>query len=126
MPLHTNGTEMTTQVSTIELTPAIVMRGTNGMASCEMNTSATEMPKASEKRHIWRCTLSGVKESGRRWTIRAPNVVPNRATEMATKAKWYHMVTLKIRVSTISYISVVSVMTNKPASVAGPRPELQR
>ena len=56
-----------------------------------------------------------MNESGRRWTISAPSVVPNRATEMATKAKWYHMVTLKIRVSTISYISVVSVMTNKPA-----------
>ena len=41
--------------------------------------------------------------------------MPNMATEMATKAKWYHIVTLKIRVSTISYISVVSVTTNRPA-----------
>ena len=32
----------------------------------------------------------------------APTVMPNSATEMATKAKWYHMVTLKMRVSAIS------------------------
>ena len=33
---------------------------------------------------------------------------------MATKAKWYHIVTLKIRVSAISYISVASVIANRP------------
>ncbi len=48
----------------------------------------------------------------------APTVMPNSATEMATKAKWYHIATLKIRVSTISYISVVSVIANTPAYVA--------
>ena len=32
----------------------------------------------------------------------APTVMPKSASEMATKAKWYHMVTLKIRVSRIS------------------------
>ncbi len=41
--------------------------------------------------------------------------MPNSATEMATNAKWYHIATLKIRVSTISYISVVSVMMKRPA-----------
>jgi hypothetical protein len=54
------------------------------------------------KRHIWPFTRSSVNDWGRRWTISAPIVVPNRATEMATKAKWYHIVTLKMRVSTIS------------------------
>jgi hypothetical protein len=34
---------------------------------------------------------------------------------MARKAKWYHMVTLKIRVSTISYIRVASVTVKRPA-----------
>ena len=32
----------------------------------------------------------------------APTVIPNIAIEIATKAKWYHIVTLKIRVSRIS------------------------
>ena len=54
--------------------------------------------------------MSSVNDCGRRWTISAPSVMPNSATEMATKAKWYHIATLKIRVSTISYISVVSVI----------------
>ena len=45
----------------------------------------------------------------------APTVRPKSATEIATKAKWYHMVTLKIRVSTISYISVESVIRKSPA-----------
>ena len=42
-------------------------------------------------------------------------VIPNRATEIATKAKWYHIVTLKMRVKPISYISVESVTMNRPA-----------
>jgi hypothetical protein len=40
--------------------------------------------------------------------------------DMATNAKWYHIVTLKIRVSRISYISVDKATRNKPAKV--PRP----
>ena len=44
---------------------------------------------------------------------------PKSATEIATNAKWYHMVTLKIRVSTISYMSVESVIRNNPANVPG-------
>jgi len=31
----------------------------------------------------------------------APTVIPNMAIEIARKAKWYQMVTLKIRVSRI-------------------------
>ena len=48
--------------------------------------------------------------------------MPNSATEMATKAKWYHIVTLKIRVSAISYISVDSVTMNKPGVGGRARP----
>ena len=44
-----------------------------------------------------------------------PTVMPNMAMEMATKAKWYHMVTLKIRVSRISSISVDNVTRKRPA-----------
>ena len=36
------------------------------------------------------------------------------ATEMATNAKWYHMVTLKIRVSAISYMMVARVTRKSP------------
>ena len=71
--------------------------------------------------------MSSVNDCGRRWTISAPTVMPNSATEMATKAKWYHIATLKIRVSTISYISVVSVIdeqrrVRRPHAHAGQTP----
>ena len=58
---------------------------------------------------------SGVKMRGLTDTTSAPAVMPNIATEIATNAKWYHIVTLKIRVSRISYISVESAMRNTPA-----------
>jgi hypothetical protein len=41
--------------------------------------------------------------------------MPNIATEMATNAKWYHIVTLKIRVRTISYMIVARVTRKRPA-----------
>ncbi len=40
--------------------------------------------------------------------------MPNIAIEIATKAKWYHIVTLKIRVSRISYMSVASATSRRP------------
>ncbi len=52
---------------------------------------------------------------GNRYTAIAPTVIPNIATDMAINAKWYHMVTLKIRVRRISYIKVASVTINRPA-----------
>jgi hypothetical protein len=113
--VHTNGTEMTTQGTAIEATPAIVVCGTNGTASWTQKATATLTAYASENRHICDLTLSSVNDCGRRCTISAPTVMPNSATEMATNAKWYHIATLKIRVSTISYISVVDVTTNRPA-----------
>jgi hypothetical protein len=56
-----------------------------------------------------------VNRLGIRYTTRAPTVVPNKAIEIAMKAKWYHMLTLKIRVSRISTMRVDSVTRNKPA-----------
>jgi hypothetical protein len=41
--------------------------------------------------------------------------MPSMASEIAMNAKWYHMVTLKIRVSRISNIIVVSVTRKSPA-----------
>ena len=43
--------------------------------------------------------------------------MPNIATEIATNAKWYHMVTLKIRVRRISYISVERATKASPKAV---------
>src|SRR3989442_8301656 len=48
----------------------------------------------------------------------APTVMPNIATEMATNAKWYHIVTLKMRVRMISYMRVASVTRPSPMYVA--------
>jgi len=42
-------------------------------------------------------------------------VIPNMATETATNAEEYQMVTLKMRVRRISYIKVASATMNKPA-----------
>jgi hypothetical protein len=39
------------------------------------------------------------------------------AMEIATNAKWYHMVTLKILVSRISYMIMVAATRNRPAYV---------
>lgn len=47
----------------------------------------------------------------------APTVMPNMAMEIATNAKWYHMVTLKMRVRTISYITVASATKKSPRYV---------
>ncbi len=44
----------------------------------------------------------------------APTVIPNSATEIATNAKWYHIVTLKIRVRAISNMRVESVTRKSP------------
>jgi hypothetical protein len=44
----------------------------------------------------------------------APAVIPKSATEIATNAKWYHIVTLKMRVSPISSIRVDNVTRNTP------------
>jgi hypothetical protein len=39
------------------------------------------------------------------------------ATEIATNAKWYHMVTLKMQVRTIWYITVASATKKSPGYV---------
>src|SRR5688572_666074 len=47
----------------------------------------------------------------------APTVKPNIASETATKAKWYHIVTLKMRVRRISCINVDRAVRNRPITV---------
>ena len=114
MPLNTNGTEITTHVATTEATPGSVARGVNGMASWIAKQTATAAPNSRAKIHSWRPTSAGGKRRGRRCTSKAPTVIPNRATEMATKAKWYHIVTLKMRVRAISSIRVDRVTRARP------------
>ena len=96
-------------------TPTIVQCGTNGMLSCVRKLSTITTAKAVASWASRVCVTSGRNVCGRRYTRSAPAVMPNIATEIATKAKWYHIVTLKIRVSAISYISVESVTKKSPA-----------
>ena len=114
MPLNTNGTEMTMQVPTTEAMPGTVTSGVNGISSWMAKQTTTDTPNSSEYLHSWRRTPAAGKRWGRRCTASAPAVIPNSATEMATKAKWYHIVTLKIRVSAISSMSVAAVTQERP------------
>ena len=52
---------------------------------------------------------------GNRYTNMAPTVIPNMAIDIAINAKWYHMVTLKMRVSRVSYIRVARATMKSPA-----------
>ena len=63
------------------------------------------------------CAFSFLKYTGNIYTINAPRVIPNIAIDMDINAKWYHIVTLKIRVRRISYIRVESVVRNNPTKV---------
>ena len=47
--------------------------------------------------------------------------MPSKAAATARKAKWYHIVTLKIRVRRISYMSVAPAIAKTPPSVAARR-----
>ena len=74
-----------------------------------------EIANASEKPQSCARSDASGKCLGSRCTMSAPAVNPKSATEIATNAKWYHIVTLKIRVSTISYINVDNVTRKSPA-----------
>jgi hypothetical protein len=105
---------MTRHVAATDAIPPTVARAVNGMASWMAKQPATDTANSSEKIHSWRPTVASGNQRGRRCTISAPTVMPNSATEIATNAKWYHIVTLKMRVSPISSISVDNVTRNKP------------
>jgi hypothetical protein len=64
--------------------------------------------------------LSFLKIPEKRYTTIAPADIPNMAIDIAMKAKWYHMVTLKIRVRRTSYINVESVTIKRPIYVRFP------
>ena len=50
----------------------------------------------------------------KRMTRTAPAASPNMASEIAMKAKWYHMVTLKILVRNSSSCNSERVVKNRP------------
>jgi len=51
---------------------------------------------------------------GFKYTVTAPAVTPNIATEIEKKARWYQFTTLNKRVSIISNASVVEATRNVP------------
>jgi hypothetical protein len=59
--------------------------------------------------------FSGANQFGLRYTVIAPAVIPSIAEEMAKKAKWYQVITLRILSSVISMASVVNAMRKVPA-----------
>ena len=115
MPLNTNGTATTTHTSSTVMAPRNVQCVLTGIRSWITEQTAIDTPNRSENRASWRFTSATPNRLGIRYTINAPPVMPNSAIEIATNAKWYHIVTLKIRVSPISYISDDNVTTNNPA-----------
>ncbi len=87
----------------------------NGTEHCVRKLIARAQGNKTPVRASSSFVRAPVNSEGRRKTMRAPTVMPNMATEIATNAKWYHIVTLKIRVSRISYISVASATRKTPA-----------
>ncbi len=87
----------------------------NGTLSCVRKLSAVRIANAIEDAASCTLTASLRKTCGSRNTISAPTVIPNMAMEIATNAKWYHMVTLKILVSRISYMIIDAATRNRPA-----------
>ena len=115
MPLQTKGTETIANVRATEPIPAKESFGMNGTWRCTRKATTTVSAKSSALSARRSLDFEGSKLRGNRKTSSAPTVIPNMAIEMAMNAKWYHMVTLKIRVSRISNISVDRVTRKRPA-----------
>src|SRR5437867_10156908 len=120
MPLKTKGTERTEYMSTMAGSAASDASGLAGVARYARKLRTIETEKSAAVLPRWSSTPPRAKRPGDRKTRRAPTVMPNMAIEIAMKAKWYHMVTLKMRVSRISYITVASAVANRPRKIRGP------
>ncbi len=114
IPLAMNGTAITAYVNTMAYSATTEGWMRNGTLSSVRKLSSMTTGKASDADASRVCSRSPAKSSGRMYTSSAPTVIPNRATESATNAKWYSIVTLKMRVRRISYISVASATRNSP------------
>ena len=80
--------------------------------TCTPRDNAVLTAKAAVKRERSRPSASGRKRSLSRYTHTAPAVIPNMATLMTKKARWYHDTTDKSRVCTISRTSVARVRSS--------------
>src|SRR5664279_1975405 len=54
-------------------------------------------------------------QDGLTWTVTAPAVIPSIAMEIAKKARWYQVMTLRRRVSVTSIASVLRATIKRPA-----------
>src|SRR5262245_19965063 len=92
----------------------------NGIRIIGTRQAGSAIANSSEAKAMWRRVRSGAKKR-RPVSIRiAPTVSPNIATEMAMKAKWYQVMTLKMRVRTISWSSVAIATQKSPAQLQNP------
>src|SRR5262245_61073846 len=114
MPLNTNGIVMTASVSRMDSRPVGVSVGLKGMARWATNVAGTLTAKSSATTARRRGNLAASRLGGHVCTRTAPAVIPRSAAATARNAKWYHIVTLKILVSRISYISVAAAIANTP------------
>src|SRR5262245_27085933 len=83
---------------------------------CRKSTIVMETANHSALRPMARDSVACGQRSGRRNTSSAPAVRPNMASEIAMNAKWNHMVSEKMRVSSTSNITVASATRNSAAS----------
>jgi hypothetical protein len=109
-----NGMETNRNVRATDNKPRPARLKEVGTQISHRNANPTLNPSRVALQAIWHLALLGSLNRPSRYTCSAPAVIPNIAMEIAMKAKWYHMVTLKIRVKRISNIRVARVMRNRP------------
>ena len=85
-----------------EAMPSKLREVSTGILKCTSRAATAVMPNTRLQTASRRGRSLFGNHRGNRYTMSAPTVIPNIAIEIATKAKWYHIVTLKIRVSRIS------------------------
>jgi hypothetical protein len=127
IPDNTNGTA-------VNSVRANIVRSCRGSAQEKADAGRSEMvsrwdagietPKARAWKPMAFEALDSVKAAGRKYTSSAPAVMPSMATLIAKNPRWYHVMTLKIRVSRISSVRVTSVVMNRPVRQAGCRMHL--
>src|SRR5215510_11416833 len=78
------------------------------------------MSAAAAKQAV--CSRSRANRRGTRYTHRPAAARPKSATEMAKKAKWYHMTTERTRVSETSSRRIEAVTAKSPAATQGDGP----
>src|SRR5262249_26327225 len=112
IPAKTNGIAISVNASAVS---AISRSGLTGIRNCKMKQTTLVKANANADRSR--------ETNGSRFfmtsTSTAPAARPNIAREMAMKAKWYHIVTLKMRVRNNSSWSNDNVVRNRPIYVEG-------